>query len=117
MERITFTDVSGLAGRFTTVRKGDDWFKRVSQGEDVELADAQGNVIAHANVADGWQGDLARVPASVLEMEASALHRTYSGLIMGLRAYYGDPVKSNMPITVLILDFKPVPKSKLVLPS
>lgn len=114
MIQIQFHDAVGCHGMFSTVRKGDRYMRELKPGDEVELLDKMGGVIGYATVADGWLGDLARVPASIVEMEASYLHRSYSGLIMGLRAHYGDPVKPDMPVTALILNFKG--KTNLVVP-
>lgn len=104
MITLQFHDPASAHGRFSTIRKGDKYMKTLKPGDVVELSDRQGKTIGQATVVDGWHGDLARVPASVLEMEASWLHRTYSGLVMGLRAHYGDPVQPDLPVTALILD-------------
>lgn len=104
--KIQFHDAVGCHGRFATIRKGDKYMKDLKPGNEVELVTMDGTLIGYANVVDGWLGDLARVPASLLEMEASYLHRTYSGLVIGLRSHYGDPIQPDLPVTALILDFK-----------
>lgn len=105
MERMVFQNPGGLAGRFVTVRKGDGWFKKVAPGDQIELVDAEGKVLGVADVADGWTGDLARVPASVLEMVHDPLMRTFSGLIVGLRIFYGDPIEPSVVVSAMVLDF------------
>lgn len=110
MKRITFLNPLGLAGRFVTVRLGEELSKQLQAGEEVALIGKDDKPIGYAKAADCWCGDLALVPASVLEMEQNPLQRTYSGLIMGLRAQMaldgsdGD-LTPNHKITALILDF------------
>ena len=97
-----FTASTGLAGRFTTVRLG---LPDLSQGEEVQLEGTRGEPLGRAVVADAWAGDLALLPGSILEMEQNPLHRTYSGLIVGLRgAYRVDDLTPNSKVTAYILD-------------
>jgi len=110
MKRITFLNPLGLAGRFVTVRLGDELSKQLAAGEEVALIGPEGKPIGYAKAADCWCGDLALIPASILEMEQNPLQRTYSGLIMGLRAQMAldgsdGELKPTNKVTALILDF------------
>jgi hypothetical protein len=105
--RLAFHVATGLAGRFVTVRPGSD-LSRIEPHSKVELRSATREVLGIAIARDCWCGDLALIPASVLEMEQNPLHRTYSGLIMGLRAVSKDgdpPLAPDSKVTALVLDF------------
>lgn len=107
MSRLTFHAPSGLAGRFVSVRPGLELASALQKGDEVEMVDATGQTLGYAIASDCWAGDLALIPASILEMEQNALHRTYSGLIMGLRAVSDGqaPIEPSTKVTALVLDF------------
>lgn len=106
MERIKFHNPMGLVGRFTTVREGMDWMGRVEIGDEVELVSNSGSFLGVAKVADFWVGDLAVVPASLLEIEHDPLARTYSGAVFALRGRYRDrEITPESKVTVIVLDF------------
>lgn len=105
MKHIEFVNPVGLVGRFVTVRLGDKWLSRLSQGDKVQLTGPSGESCGVAAAADIWNGDLALVPGSLLEMEHDPLCRTYSGLVMGLRCAYRDAViEPGSNVTVIVLD-------------
>lgn len=106
MKSIEFQNPVGLVGRFVTVRLGDKWLAKLSQGDKVQLTGPQGESHGVATAADIWNGDLALVPGSLLEMEHDPLCRTYSGLVLGLRmAYREKTVAPDSNVTVIVLDF------------
>lgn len=85
-------------------------------GEEIELAtdgDVGPLVVGYAAVVDGWGGDLALVPGSIMEMEQDPLGRTYSGLIIKLRSekrgevngVVPEPIQPGTKVSALILDF------------
>lgn len=91
-------------------RPGDELRDSLAPGEEVALIGPDDRPVAYAKAADLWVGDLALIPASILEMEQNPLHRTYSGLIMGLRALLAlageDPTLGpNSKVTAIIFDF------------
>jgi hypothetical protein len=99
-----------LTGRFVVTRPGDQIGADLSPGEEVALIGPDDRPVAYAKAADLWVGDLALIPASILEMEQNPLHRTYSGLIMGLRgllllAGEADTVAPTSKVTAIIFDF------------
>lgn len=106
LKRIDFKHPTGLHGRFVTVRLGEKWAKRLSQGEELEVGEPDGPLLGYAKAVDIWNGDLALVPASIVEMEHEPLCRSYSGLVMGLRmVYQGEPIKPETNVTALILEW------------
>lgn len=110
--RLTFLQAIGLAGRFVTVRPGLD-LSKIKPHSEVSLLSAEGEELGVGIARDCWAGDLALIPASVLEMEQNPLHRTYSGLIMGLRATSKDgdpPLAPTTKVTALVIDFVRGPK-------
>jgi len=105
MKRLVFLNPVGLSEPFSTIRPGKEWIGVLERGEEVELMDPAGNVRGYAKVTDLWMGDLALMPASVVEMEQNPLHRTYSGLILGLKCMDGskaDLVQPGMVVTALV---------------
>lgn len=110
MKRLQLPSPTGLTGRFVVVRPGDQIAGDLEPGEEVALIGPDDRPVAYAKAADLWIGDLALIPASILEMEQNPLHRTYSGLIMGLRGLLvlaGEPdqIEPTSKVTALILDF------------
>lgn len=110
MKRLQLPAPTGLSGRFVVVRPGDEISDGLEPGEEIALVGPDDKPVAYAKAADLWVGDLALIPASILEMEQNPLHRTYSGLIMGLRGLLslaGEPptIEPTSKVTALILDF------------
>lgn len=110
MKRLQLVNPVGLVGRFVVTRLGDSYHTELTPGEEVALIGADDKPVGYARAADCWVGDLALIPASILEMDQNPLHRTYSGLIMGLRgqlALAGEPttLEPTAKVTALILDF------------
>ena len=110
MRRLQLVNPVGLVGRFVVIRLGDKYHEDLSPGEEVALIGADDKPVGYAKAADCWVGDLALIPGSLLEMDQNPLHRTYSGLIMGLRgqlALAGEPtdLEPSAKVTALILDF------------
>lgn len=112
MKELIFKNEFGLAGRFATVRLGADL--GYEKDETIRLIGGiSGEVLGYARVADLWVGDLALIPASILEMEQAPLSRFYSGLITWLRIDVASgpgkkmpaPVKPDDKVTAIILDF------------
>lgn len=104
--KLVFHNPLGLFGRFTTTRLAEtlEW---PEAGTECELYGPDDKLIGIAEVKDAWLGDLAVIPASILEMEQNPLHRTYSGLIMGMRTCgVGKWVSPETKVMCLILDFK-----------
>jgi len=112
--KLVFTNPLGLFGRFATVRHVATVELPVPNS-DVELYDVKGNLLGVAEFKDAWIGDLALIPASLLEMDQNPLHRTYSGLIMGLRTSGEyEWIAPETKVTCLILDFKRTSKIELL---
>jgi len=110
--RIQFANPQGLHGTFSTVRVGD---VRLTPGLLVHLVDGDGHLLATARVADCWRGDLAAVPAAILEMEQEPLARTYSGLFTHLQVRNPSlTVVPGTPVTAVIFnDVRPHQRLKL----
>lgn len=113
--KLVFHVNTGLGGRFTTVRPFQE-VEKVRQGETIQMVTPGGELIGSALARDAWVGDLARIPAAILEMEQNALHRTYSGLIMGLRAVGTELLEPSSKVVALILDYIEVPEKEIIIP-
>lgn len=108
-----FSSPGGTRGVFTTIRLGKQWFDDVSEGQEIALEDVDGKIFGYAKVLDKCTIEVARVPASLLEISHDPLFRTYSGAIMGLRSLYREDITPNDVVSVVILEF--LRETKLVL--
>lgn len=114
---ITIHNPSNLdTGPIAAAFLGDD-YTSLRERQEVQLVGVNGEPLMFAEVLNVWSGQLALVPAMLLEMSNDPLQRTFSGLFMHLvarRATDETVVNQESVITVLVLRPK---QSTLIRPT
>lgn len=103
MKQLTVHNPMNLHGVFTITVVGQD---PIDWGADrrVRLVDPQGQELGFVMTRDCWSGDLAQIPASVLEIEQNPANRTYSGLILSLRLCGAQGLGPDSKVTSVIVE-------------
>lgn len=114
MKQIIIYNPVNLSGHHTFTAGFRGTMEKISEGEDVQLVDTNGQDLSTVTVINRWQGALCDAPAILLEMSHDPLQRTFTGLHTHLVVNGGEMAPLDSRITILAFEPK---VSSLIRPS